>query len=65
MSALIAYVGGTMDTEVELVDSAASSTIHFPAQPGIPEETYRRIDLYDQPIVRFALTTTTTEGSPA
>lgn len=62
---IIVFVGGTADTETIQVASAATSQITLPPLDGVPEETYARIDPYDQPVVRFALTTTTTEGSPA
>jgi hypothetical protein len=65
MSAVIVFVGGTMDTERIRVTTACVPAITVPAIDGLPEERYvRASDPYDIP-VRFVLATTTTEGSPA
>lgn len=62
---VIVYVGGTMDTEREQVATAAVDSITLPALDGLPEETYVRLDPYDQPTVRFGLASTTTTNQKA
>lgn len=65
MSVIIAYVGGTMNTERETV-RVAPGYITIPASPGLPEEFYRRLSEPDDvPVVYGSVSTPTKEGSPA